>query len=383
MHVTLVTSGFLHPEAADVPGVRRYSTELAHALARRGIHVRVVVPDTNHTTTESEKTVEVVRLKDLRGSIGRLGNIGQASLMSFGSRFIRTSSLLRDTDVVHSTVPLLAIDAIRRLCPVVAFSHHVEQIRSVQDLLTVPFGNSYGSYTYRRADAVVAPSKATAEQLVSRFDISPTKLTVIHHGINTKVFFQEPTPANELAKPGTRTILFVGPMTARKNVLLLVRAFKHLAKFVRGLQLVLVGSGPLESQVNRMARTIQGRVIRHTRLPDEQLRRLYSSADIFVSASLDEGFGFAIAEAMACGTPVVALDTIVSREIVGDAGILVRQATPAALSDEIRKILEDPRLARVLTERARKRVEDQYSWGVAAGEYAQLYKGLLNAREAS
>jgi glycosyltransferase involved in cell wall biosynthesis len=384
MHVTLVTSAFQNPDRSDAPGVGRYTTELARALSDRGVAVRVVVPDTKASCAPegSVGNVEVVRVTSLANSIGRIGNVGQANLLSFGSSFARMPRLLDDTDVVHSTIPLLGVDSIRRHCPVVAFSHHVEQIRSPRDLLAVPFANAYGSYMYQRADAVVAPSRATGDRLVRRFSVKPARVKVIHHGISTQIFFRETRGAFSLWKEAMQTILYVGPLSARKNVLFLLDAFRHLGASLRDAQLVLIGSGPLETQVQRMtdAPPFEGRVVRLRQLSDDQLRQAYGAADVFVSASLDEGFGFAAVEAMACGTPVIALDTVVNREIVGDGGLLVSGATSVELSDAIRKVLRDPRLSKELSERGSRRVEERYSWAVAADAYVKLYEGLQGLR---
>jgi|GEM_PF-4738895 len=384
MHVTLVTSAFQNPDRSDAPGVRRYTTELARALSNRGVAIRVVVPDTkaNRAPEGSVGNVEVVRVASVANSIGRIGNVGQANLLSFGSTFTRMSRLLDDTDVVHSTVPLLGIDSVRGHCPVVAFSHHVERVRSPRDLLAVPFANAYGSYMYQRADAVVAPSKATGDRLVRHFSVDPTRIKVIHHGINTQVFFREPGGARNFGKEGTQTVLYVGPLNARKNVLFLLDAFRRLGASLRDTQLVLIGSGPLETRIQRMTETppFEGRVVRLRQLSDDQLRQAYCAADVFVSASLDEGFGFAAIEAMACGTPVIAIDNVVNREIVGDGGLLVPEATSVELSGAIRKVLRDPWLSKQLSARGSKRVEERYSWTVAADTYVKLYEGLVGPR---
>ena len=385
MHVTLVASAFRHPERSDFPGERRYSTELALKLARSGVDVRVVVPAANGDGDDSAANIEVVRLKCLKDSIGRAAYLGQVNVMSFASQLIRTGQLVTETDVIHSTVPLLTVDTIRQRCPVVAFNHHVERVRGITDLLTVPFGNSYGSYMYHRADAVVTPSRATATKLVRDLGVDPRKVTVIHHGIDTETFFPNEKATRTLQNQKEKTILFVGSINARKNVTLLMRAFKSLVGSVPGAQLVLVGAGPLDREIDRLARSplLRGKVLRLARLSDEELRDLYSEAAVFVWPSLDEGFGFAVVEAMACGTPVVALDTIINREIIGDAGILVRDPSPRPMADAILSLLEDSQLANTLAERGLKRVLERYAWTVASAKYVELFQGLLNSRVAS
>ena len=383
--MTLVASAFLHPERSDFPGERRYSTQLALILAQSGVDVRVVVPADEHETDDSPMGVEVVRLRGLRNSVGRTANLGQVGMLSFAARFVRTRGLISETDLVHSTIPLLAIDTIRHACPVVAFNHHLERVRSLAYLFTVPFGNSYGSYMYHNADAVVTPSNTTAAQLVRQLDVDQAKIRIIHHGIDTQTFFPEANRAQDPRGSGMRTILFVGSMNPRKNVEMLVRTFGLMVKADHDTRLVLVGAGPLDRQIDRLCRNLSclGRVVRLGRLSDEELRGLYATADVFAWPSLEEGFGFAAVEAMACGAPVVALDTAINREIMGDSGILVPGVRPETWARAIRRVLDNPELADTLAKRGLRRVKEAYSWGVAATRYVDLFKELLDSHAAS
>lgn len=382
MHVTFVTPAFLHPERGDFPGIRRYSTELVTALARYGLAVRVVTPEPVDEEGESLRNVEVVQLAPSRAFFGRTRNVAQAAMLSFGKRFVRERRLVRDTDIVHSDLPLLGIDSIRRSCPVVATGHHLERVRRPQDLLSVPFGNSYGSHTYRNADVVVTPSEATALKLSRHFGISRNRIQVIHHGIDASKFYPEKPSRGFPRNPSTRRILFVGPMNERKNVVLLLQAFERIIKTRPNTELVLVGSGPLDKRIDQIVREKPsgGIVTRLKQLDDAQLRQLYWSADVFASPSLDEGFGFAVVEAMACRTPVAILETRVSREIAGDAAFLVGGTNQAMWTASLSKLLGDPQLCDEYAERGSNHVAREYSWQTAAENYARMYRELVDGR---
>ncbi len=385
MHITFVTPAFLNPERSDFPGIRRYSTELATALDRSGVAVRVVTPEERGQGEDKVGNIEVVRLRPDHHLVGRVGNVAQARILSFARRLGRTPAFLKDTDLVHSNIPLLGIDSVRRGCPVVATGHHVERVRGPQDLLSVPFGNSYGSYTYRRADAVVVPSEATASRLSLRFHVNRKRIWVIHHGIDTVRFHPEEPDGSGPRTLGARRVLFVGPMNRRKNVLLLLQAFTELARSRHDVQLVLVGSGPLDAQIERSIRkdSLREKVIRSSRVAESELRELYCSADLFASPSLDEGFGFSTVEAMACRIPVVVLDTQINREIVGDAGVLVPEAVPEAWGNALRGVLEDSRFAEELAERGYRRARERYSWASAADNHVHMYQDLIDRRKSN
>ena len=378
MHVTLVTPAFAHPERADFPGIRRHSGELVKALLSKGIQVRVVTPEIDGTDDAFGGNIEIIRLPTSYVATGRAGNVAQARILAFGKRFSRTPGLLEGTEVIHADIPLLGIDTIRKRRPVVATGFHLEQTRSALDLLSVPFGNSYGSYTFRHADAVVALSEAAALQLGRRFGISWEKVHVIHPGIDRSKFYASGSRNGRGPNSRTRRILFVGPMSRRKNVILLLQAYEVLAQSHVDVQLVLVGSGPLDKKIDRMIRlhSLEGRVLRMRNLDDSKLREAYENADVYASPSLDEGFGFSVVEAMACRTPVVVLDRPVSREVVADAGILVPDSSIQSWVVALKRLVEDTALADDLSQRGWTRVRNMYSWDEAADKYARLYERL-------
>jgi glycosyltransferase involved in cell wall biosynthesis len=85
---------------------------------------------------------------------------------------------------------------------------------------------------------------------------------------------------------------------------------------------------------------------------DEDLPGLYAGAECFVLASLYEGFGLPVLEAMACGAPVVASDAGALPQTCGDAAILVDPRDPAAIADAVERAIGDERLRAAGLERA-------------------------------
>lgn len=129
-----------------------------------------------------------------------------------------------------------------------------------------------------------------------------------------------------------------------------------------------------------------------TGLPRSLLVALYNAADLYVSPSA-EGFGLTIAEAMACGTPPVALDFSAVSEVVGDGGVLVpvgelydneydhQWAKPDedAYAEAILRLVEHPSERRALGERAVARIKARYSWDETAAGFARLITEALEA----
>jgi glycosyltransferase involved in cell wall biosynthesis len=120
------------------------------------------------------------------------------------------------------------------------------------------------------------------------------------------------------------------------------------------------------------------------RLPVEELARLYCEHEVLVSPSLYEGFGLPAAEAMACGTPVVATTAGAFPETIvdGETGVLVRPGDAAALADAIQMLLGDGERRRAMGAAGVRRMEREFSWRACAEKTASLYAEVLAARGA-
>lgn len=108
---------------------------------------------------------------------------------------------------------------------------------------------------------------------------------------------------------------------------------------------------------------------------DSRLRDLYAAADVFVMPSRQEAFGKTAAEALACGTPVVAFDATGPRDIVshGVTGYLARPFDPIDLADGVRWVLADPERAAALGAAAAREARTRFARSVAAAQYRDLY----------
>jgi glycosyltransferase involved in cell wall biosynthesis len=109
----------------------------------------------------------------------------------------------------------------------------------------------------------------------------------------------------------------------------------------------------------------------------------YQVAEIAVSPSLYEGFGFPAAEAMACGLPVVSSDGGALPEVVGadgKAGFVVPKRNPQALAQAIQKLLADPGLRRRMGQAGRERIVAKFSWDAACGQMVALYREAIARR---
>jgi glycosyltransferase involved in cell wall biosynthesis len=224
----------------------------------------------------------------------------------------------------------------------------------------------------RRAAGIITVSEASRTDLVAALGVPPAQVHVTHNGVDP-CFFRAEAPQG----PRAPYILAVGTLEPRKNLPVLLEAFRELRAEGRDLQLVLVGRQGWADSLPL------GDLAAHVRLtgsvPDPELAEFYGGASCFVLPSLYEGFGLCLAEAMAAGTPAVASDIPALREIGGDCVRYAPPRSPAAFAEAIRAALdrreESASLAQVARERARR-----FSWDTCAADTLAVYRELTAHR---
>lgn len=227
----------------------------------------------------------------------------------------------------------------------------------------------------RRMDHVVTVSEASARSIAADFGVPRSKMTVIYNGVDAGRF--RPLPKTKRVRG---RVLFVGNIEdANKGGIYLLRA---MALLPPPAHLVIVTGGIsrqewFASQLGALG--LAGRVSVHYRLCGEALVKMYASAQVAVSPSVFEGFGFPAVEAMACGLPLVAARGGALPEVVGDSGLLVPVRDPQALADACARLLADAPLRKKLGAAARRRVMRHFRWSRAAEQLTGVYERLIHA----
>lgn len=218
--------------------------------------------------------------------------------------------------------------------------------------LLLPFLKKYiGAF-----DGYLAASHACIEYMVQMG--APRARVVLMPQVTHNTFYaahaaayrsQRDAVKREIGIRTRKVILFVGQLTRRKNVLQLLDVFRSIAEKREDVSLVLVGAGPLRDQLvaQRAAYGLTDRVFVLPFVAQAILPKYYAVADVFVLPSLYDTFGVVVAEAMACGLPVVTTDTVgAASSIVVDGvnGLVVEHANPSALEHALETILADAAL---------------------------------------
>lgn len=136
--------------------------------------------------------------------------------------------------------------------------------------------------------------------------------------------------------------MYVGPLIQRKGIEYLIKAMPGIISECGKTILLIVGEGNQEYlEKIAISLNVSDSVVFEGFVPEDKLSMYYNSCDIFVLPSLQEGFGMVMAEAMACGKPVIATNTSAIPEVLGDAGLTVPPRDSRALSEAVITLLKD------------------------------------------
>jgi glycosyltransferase involved in cell wall biosynthesis len=241
----------------------------------------------------------------------------------------------------------------------------------------------------RRAQALVCPSRITAEQL-ARWCRLDARVFVAPHGVDTARFRpDEPSVGADEARlaaidarlsDGRPFLVFVGTIEPRKNVPALVEAFARVARDRADALLVLAGgAGWGADAVDRAIRQsgIASSVVRTGYVPDQAVPALLRSATAAVYPALYEGFGLPALEALACGARLVTTAGTAMEEVAGEAAVLVDPGDPAGLADAIGAVLARPPGTGTADRDRRRRgleVAARHTWASSAGLHVEAYR---------
>lgn len=232
----------------------------------------------------------------------------------------------------------------------------------------------------RRADAILAPSRSTAEDLLGRTRVDPQKLHVTPLAASLPVGALDPAEVLPRLKVRAPYVLFVGTLEPRKNLVRLVRAYRRVA--AAGFPHALVLAGPMgwhhEPLMRELSLRGPGEIVMTGALSPEELDAVYRAADVFAYPSLYEGFGLPVVEAMARGVPTVASATSAVPEVAADAALGVNPRSVREIALAIAELLGDVALAEKLAARGRARAE-RFGWDETARLTLEAYDRVLGS----
>ena len=209
---------------------------------------------------------------------------------------------------------------------------------------------------FETADYVFVLSTSARDSML-KYNIPNNKIFINPCGVSLDSFYPQ------YKTDSVFRVIQVGTITVGKGVLTLLDAFNIAA--LRNAELWFVGAGletsGMNSIINKMA---PQNVTFHQSVPQSKLRNFYNQSSVFVLASVADGFGMVVAQAMACGLPVIVTENVGAKDLVIDGvnGFIVPVGRPDLIAERLRFLEGSPLSCIAMGQAAQRTVENGYTW---------------------
>ena len=261
----------------------------------------------------------------------------------------------------------------------------IPQIITVYDLIPLKYPEVSPKWRYyylyilplilKNSQKIISISHHTKKDLIETYKLPPESIEVVHMGFDRNVFF--PQQSSEILKKYNldKYLLYVGDMRFYKNLERCLVAFDRLP--FKNYQFVITGKKDnffypkLKDKVERLS--AKERILFLDYVPTADLPSLYSMAQCLVFASLYEGFGLPVLEAMACECPVITSKSTSIPEVGGDSVFYVNPYDIENIAQGMYRILTEENLRRDLGDLGRERAK-LFSWDKTAQDIKSVIK---------
>ncbi|KAF5055561.1 Glycogen synthase [anaerobic digester metagenome] len=366
MKIAMIMSTPFPPEE----GIGHYTYNLSKKLMERGHDVTVITRGgikTENFVYDGIKIYKVRFLPFYPFHVQFHGIFLNNFLNRIGSEF----------DIVHIHSPLSPV--VKTNIPIIG-TIHTSLIEDMKNFQVANFKSKLIEWTTKvsgypltqklidNSKYVTTVSSSVSDELIKYYKIENP--VVVGNGVDEKRFH----PLKQ-APEDDSYLLYVGRLDYRKGILDLLKAALLLKD--TDLKLLIVGKGPLrhliEDYINRNELqnvTLLGQV------SGEKLIKLYQNAMIFVFPSHYEGLPTVLLEAMSCGLPVVVSNIPAHEDVIKDFknGLFAEKGSPEDICDKINVLIKDESLRQKLGKKARKTIENRFTWDKICDKFEDIYK---------
>ena len=235
------------------------------------------------------------------------------------------------------------------------------------------------------ANRVIVCSQSMKDEICNHFNIPEKKVDVIPNAIDATKYQTSVDRGSVRQRYGVgwgeKLILCVGRLVPQKGIEYFIRAIPQIARHYPEAKYVIVGEGWSRDILEAEARASRhANKIKFTGFAsDQEVIGLMTSADVLVVPSIYEPFGIVALEGMATGIPVVASQVDGLAEVIDHerTGLFVFPRSPESIAWGIERILSDPDHARWLTENAKEKLHNAYSWEAVAMKTVDVYRKVV------
>lgn len=381
-----------YDEAWAYGGIPRLATAMTQGLARRGHEVTVCTTDAYDATSRIDRPDRAVAIPGLHvhtfpNLSNRLAYHWQFFMPVGLATHLRRRARHFDIAHLHACRNLPGVIAARMLhrsgVPYVISPNGTAPVIERRILAKRLFDRTVGLHTLARSARVVAATAAERDQLLD-LGFPPARIAVVPNPIDEREFASEPERRRFRQMHGlgeAPVVLFLGKLTPRKGVDVLLRAFRQLDR--PGTRLVIAGNDMGSGQTVTALATalgLQGCIHRIGLLKGRDRLDALGAADVVVYPSRDEVFGLVALEALLCGTPVVVCNDCGCGEIIGQigGGDSVPYGDPSRLAHAMASILDGGQMWRLRAREAGARVRARFGATVVCQRLEDLYQEVLH-----
>ncbi len=393
---------FISPEYWPLAGgTGSYVYYLSRELMKNGYDINIVTGGTQARDVQVNRHLSVNFLKTPKTPLVK-------SFLFAGNSYRKLRSI-RDQmnpDVTHANLPLVPNFAV----PPNTAPAHISTVHSTwEGEANAIRGEPYSrlnanekfmvSFTWflrifeermmRRSKKLIAVSDFTRKELTQYYGISPSKIRVIHNGVDTKKF--QPTQDKRKIKselgfnPDDPAVVSVGRLYARKGLFTFIESIPAVAKRFPKAKFIVSGKGQSDEMAKLTAHAerlgVRDKLVFTGYFPDAKLPKLYQAADVFAFSTFYEHHPFAVLEALATGLPVVTTNVGGIPETITDGknGFMFKPFDAQAFSNRILYLLENPAAAEEMGAQARKTILELFDWSIVVKDAMRVYDEVLKA----
>jgi len=226
---------------------------------------------------------------------------------------------------------------------------------------------------YEEANTITIPSNFAMESFIQK-GISPTKLCEIPYGVNLSTFSEQ-----NIANNNEFNIVFIGGTLVQKGLFYLIEAFNKIT--IKNKTLTIIGSVNYEiNKLKKFTHLSYDNVVFTGNIDHDQLQEQLMIAHVLVQPSIQDGFGMVMAEAMACGCPVIATTNTGASDLFTDGkeGFIVPIRSSDAIAEKLQVLADNPDLQQNMSTAALKKVQSLGGWDTYGDNTMSLFNELLN-----
>lgn len=372
----------------ELGGVQRLAHNLAKYMAQQDIPVSVLARKCSGSPSfEQMDGFEVHRMPLIAESVYTVSTISYLSmsllwLVKYQSKY----NILHCHGLFSDTMLGILAKKLTKNKKVVVTVHTSDKFSEVEALKRKPFANKRIN-SLSEVDGFVAINPAIQNELTS-IGIEQERITYIPNGVSIPIdssydISVKKKYRNLLGLDYKKIALFVGRLSAEKNLDVLLHAWKQIQIDVPDAHLLILGSGGkfrnVETEIRQLAKDLQLNETVHFMGYIDDVTTYLLAGDIFVLLSSTEGMSVALLEAMSAGLGIVASNVPGNANLITDekTGLLVKPGDVNGTVIALNKLLKNPALTADLGKAARQKAILEYSIDSVASLYIDLYRRVL------